>query len=71
MILWTSHSNPQIVPPVAVSYTPSEEKVEAMDLFRQEIRNEIREMMSKLGAGDKGKEGAVAMTTTMGEVILL
>lgn len=71
MILWTPHSNPQTVPPVTVSYTPSEEKVDAMDLFRQEIRNEIREMMSKLGAGDKGKEGVVAMTTTMGEVILL
>ena len=71
MKLWTPRSNPQTVPPVTVSYTPSEEKVDAMDLFRQEIRNEIREMMSKLGAEDKGKEGAVAMTTTMGKVILL
>ena len=56
MILWTPHSNPQMVPPVTVSYTPSEEKVDAMDLFRQEIRNKIREMMSKAWRGEQRKE---------------
>ena len=69
----TPHSDAQMAPPVTFSYALREQRSDIMNSFRQEMRNEIREVISRLQTGEIEERGGKDTATgqTMHEVIVI